>query len=74
LESHLSGDQRVGHFANEIGGVRIVLLAVRPLKRKRVGCLSNGAPKSLRRFSPIFGAWSCLELLSSHGNHGYVAV
>ena len=34
----------------------------------------NGASKSLRRFSPIFGAWSCLELLSSHGNHGYVAV
>jgi hypothetical protein len=33
-----------------------------------------GASKSLRRFFPIFGAWSCLELLSSHGNHRYVAV
>jgi len=36
--------------------------------------LYTGASKSLRRFFPIFGAWSCLELLSSHGNHGYVAV
>src|SRR5258707_2991028 len=38
------------------------------------GDIKSGASKSLRRFSPIFGAWSCLELLSSHGNHGYVAV
>ena len=36
--------------------------------------VSRGASKSLRRFFPICGAWSCRELLSSHGNHGYVAV
>ena len=42
--------------------------------RRRFAAVKAGASKSLRRFFPIFGAWSCLELLSSHGNHGYVAV
>src|SRR2546426_7043 len=70
--SHLVDDDRCP--VRRIGAADGRRIDLTPIHHGLCRHAMTGASKSLRRFFPIFGAWSCLELLSSHGNHGYVGV